>query len=113
MSDTTICIFCESGDHEHPAYDARVMRCGCACHGQMKRLADLCERGARQLGCRGDRSECMKFWCKALGKFLKDRGRPFPPLGDVPAFAAASDDFCKFMKEASKIGTEVPLLETN
>lgn len=32
MPDTTICIFCESGDHEHPAYDARVMRCGCACH---------------------------------------------------------------------------------
>lgn len=32
MPDTTICVFCESGDHEHPAYDVRVMRCGCACH---------------------------------------------------------------------------------
>jgi hypothetical protein len=34
MRDTTCCIFCEYGDHEHPAYDAMVMRCGCACHGR-------------------------------------------------------------------------------
>jgi hypothetical protein len=33
MLDTTICTFCESGDHEHPAYSPEVCKCGCRCHG--------------------------------------------------------------------------------
>ena len=41
MTDTAICVFCESGDHENPLYDARVCRCGCLCH----HLEKPCENG--------------------------------------------------------------------
>lgn len=49
MTDTAICVFCESGDHENPLFDARVCRCGCACHVKLTTTENHAEEWDRAI----------------------------------------------------------------